>query len=432
MSDDSEINDDNEFEMDFDDEGFDDFSGQNDSSSLKNNPFVKFGIILGIVAVVLIAVFIVGEDKQMTGETVVKEGSNVSEPPATGVLSENYRDAVEEENERRINEARNRGTSAVPTPIDPPATPLDLTDTNSSEEDPLARWRRLQKEKERRTAIPEPVEEPPPPVDDRGMHVSALAEAMSAQMSSILEAQGNRQQKMQVVSVTDINWLKALENEERQKSAEFAENSGRETSNNTQTIRRSNSAGATIQEPEIVIPAGDIIYAQTLIEANTDVPGPVVAMIASGKFRGSKLLGNFTQNDDYLTLNFNTMVVDGKSKSISAVAIDPQTTLPGMATEVNNRYFKRLVLPMASAFVQGLASAVAESGSTTIVVSGSGTTTSNSNNDLDNDQEVATGIEEAGEKLGEFIDEEEAKTRPMVKIHAGTPIGVLFLQEVME
>ena len=185
-------------------------------------------------------------------------------------------------------------------------------------------------------------------------------------------------------------------------------------------------------QQEILIPAGEIEYAQLMVEANSDVPGPVLALLVSGPLSGSKLLGTFTVVDDYLTISFETIVVDGESYSISAVALDPSTTLPGMATEVDHRYFKKIVLPAAAAFIEGFAEAVSETEETTITIDTGSDTTTSTNGEPTTEEEVANGIEEAGQEISEILEEMADETETLVKIHAGTPIGVLFTEPVVQ
>jgi len=188
------------------------------------------------------------------------------------------------------------------------------------------------------------------------------------------------------------------------------------------------ASGTVVQD--IIIPAGTIEYAQLILEANTDAPGPVLAQIMSGPLNGAKILGSFTSTDNYLTLNFSTIVIDGIDYSVQAVAIDPGTTLPGVITEIDRRYFKRIILPMAAEFVTGLTEAISESGSTSVFVSNDTVTSSTSNKN--SDQEVASGISKAGEKFGDILDEEADKTKPMLRVASGTPIGVLFVAPVID
>jgi intracellular multiplication protein IcmE len=168
-------------------------------------------------------------------------------------------------------------------------------------------------------------------------------------------------------------------------------------------------------------------YAQLLIEANSDVPGPIMAQLASGPLAGAKILGSFSNSDQYLTLNFDTVVVNGVSYSISAIALNPDTANIGMLTDINHRYMQRIVLPAAAAFIEGFGSAVAQTDSTTVDTS-SGTTVSQES-DLNTRQELLKGVAQGAGKLSEILDD-QANVEPQLRVRTGTPMGILFLQPV--
>ena len=134
-----------------------------------------------------------------------------------------------------------------------------------------------------------------------------------------------------------------------------------------------------------------------------------------------------------MTLHFYQVVIDGVSEAVNAVALDPNTTLPGVVTDIDRRYFSRIVLPRAAKFVEGLTEAISESGTTTVTIQGqSGTTTTSQAGSTGSRQEVASGIEEAGSALSDILSEEVSKIQPMLKIRAGTPIGIFFVDPVIE
>jgi intracellular multiplication protein IcmE len=256
--------------------------------------------------------------------------------------------------------------------------------------------------------------QPEPVIEDTGRAeaVQALSETMSAQMQSILDSR-TQPKTVQHKSVTSPDWLDQLNEQEEAEKA----------------------AAEAAPAPEgpgqvILVPAGEIYYAQFLTEANSDVPGPVLAQIVSGPLKGSRILGEFKVEEELMTLTFNTVVVDGVSIGIDAIALDPDTTLPAMATDVDHRYLKRIVLPMAAAFVEGMASAIAESGRTTITVTGE--TVAEETEETTNEQEVSAGVEEAGQELREILDEMADSTEVLVRVEAGTPFGLLFLAPVIQ
>ena len=59
---------------------------------------------------------------------------------------------------------------------------------------------------------------------------------------------------------------------------------------------------------------GNILYAQLISRANSDSPGPIVAEIVQGELAGAKVLGSFTQANDSLIIEFNSISI-GKTLS---------------------------------------------------------------------------------------------------------------------
>ncbi|MEZ5919632.1 MAG: DotG/IcmE/VirB10 family protein [Alphaproteobacteria bacterium] len=232
---------------------------------------------------------------------------------------------------------------------------------------------------------------------------------MSEQMSSILEKTSTTQ--LSHLDVTEPSALEELQNADADGDGEADE-------------------FEEMSIAEVLFPAGEIVYAQLLTEANTDVPGPVLAEIMSGPFKGYRVLGSFQENNELLTLNFDTIIIDGVSKSIEAVALDPDTTLPGMATDVDHHYLVRVVMPIAAAFVKGVAGAVADTGRTTVSVQGD--TVIENETEADAREEIASGVEEAGEELSDILKDIAGETEVTVRIRAGTPFGLLFLESVTD
>ena len=257
-----------------------------------------------------------------------------------------------------------------------------------------------------------------------GEAVQALADVMAQQMQVILEGQTS-ETTMQSMNLTDPEFM---ENKKKKLRAEAA------AENAAGTSASGDDAFFEDEELEnfenVLLPAGEIVYAQLLTEANTDVPGPVLALIVSGPLAGNKVLGSFKENNELLTLNFDTIVYNGESFPVEGVALDPKTTLPGMATEVDHRYLQRIVLPMAAAFVEGAAQAISDSGLTTVTIQGE--TVAEETEEADSGQQIASGVEEAGQELRDILDEMADDTKVMVRIASGTPLGILFLEPVVE
>ncbi len=391
--------------------GFEEFQNKNTLGDLwRNNPLVKIGTLLAVLAVVVGGVILFGGKKPDMPPSQLSRANEVTEAPGSAPVSETYKQAVEEYNLQAVEQAISNRESALPVPTTPQLDRIPVVQEVQSEEDPLERWRMMQEERRRADQV-QPAPQAPPVDTGRQQAVGNLAGAMSKQMEADLDVQ--KLQGPQRKSITSVEYLDRLAEEEQMAAL----------------------AQAQDQQPEqlpleILVPAGTIEYAQLITEATTDAPGPVLAEVVSGPLRGSRIIGAFQATDEYLVLNFNVVVVDGVSQPASAVALDPEDAKPGVITEVDNRYFKRVVLPAAAAFVEGLGDAISESGTTTITISGD--TVSESEEDKSNDQEVASGVTEAGEKLADILDEEAERTRPLLRVAAGTPVGVLFLQPVIK
>jgi intracellular multiplication protein IcmE len=355
----------------------------------------------------------------------VMTAKDVNEAPGTSEVTEAYQQAIEEENVRRTEQAVRTNTSAMPMPVEPPKGTIGLQVEDPEEEDPLERWRRMQEQRIREQKIDPQVIEPeepapPPPPDTRTPAINALAEAMSTQMESVLSNQG-----IAPMNIRSVAALSYLENIAAAEEAELAAQMEAAQQNPL------NTGETAVDDLNIIVPAGTIEYAQILTEVNTDAPGPVLAEIVTGPMKGARAIGTFQATYNYLVLNFNTFVLDGVNFAAQGVALDPATTLPGMVTDIDRRYLRRIALPAAAEFIEGFSSALAQSGQTTITISGDSVTETTSTDDLDTEEAIFAGVEEAGEQVADVVEEVADQIEPMLMIEAGTPIGILFTQPVI-
>ncbi len=411
--------------LDLDDGSFDNVEKKKNTLGdlWRENPMFKVSMVIAAAVLIFGTIVLFGSGEQPAAPSVVPEGQDVSAPPGTEGASPAYIEAVREQNERRVEVAEQTGTSALPTPIETPVGRLTIPDEQAGGEDPLQRWRKLQEERiERELQKTQNLAPTAQPQDaNRQEAIQRLSEAMATQMQAILDSRGNV--KVSSKSVNDISWLEGIKNQEMEAAQRQVQQQAQE------------SAAALDPDPDVILmPAGEIAYGITITEANSDARAPVLAQIAGGPLNGSRILGSFeTTDNDLLTINFDTIIVDGISYDIEAIAIDPETTLPAMATDVDHHYLKRIVLPVAASFVTGLANAITESGSTTISINSStGTSTATEEGDKDDKQEVSAGIDKAGQAMEEILNEIKDETKVTIVIKRGTRIGILFTEPVIE
>jgi intracellular multiplication protein IcmE len=416
---------DNDLEVEnFDDGGFDDYSKKGTLGDLwRNNPMVKVGVILAAFAIVVGGIILFGGRTTPPPISQVNSAKDINETPGTSEVSQTMREAIEEKNIQNVEDAARTGGSAIPIPVDPAKGALPVPLEEASGEDPLERWRRMQEERIRQQEMLAQAKPPEvtqaPAVDTKTPAVNALSQSMMSQMQAILQNQTIP--ATQHKKITDVNFMEEVERKRAERLGRLQQQ---------QQLLSGNARYGSDQVENILLPAGTIEYGQILIEANTDAPGPILAQIFTGPLKGARVLGSFQSTDEFIMLSFSMIIIDGINYPVQAVAIDPDTTLPGVITEIDRRYFKRIILPMAAEFVSGLAEAVTESGTTSIYIDGD--TVAQSTANKSQREEVASGISEAGEALSDILDEEADKTKPMLRVASGTPVGILFVSPVTD
>ena len=416
------MNDDLDEEIIGADDGFDEFTQKSGlGETIRQSPVAKIGIVVGALALIgFVAVTFSGGEEEET-ISIVPGGAQVTSVPGTDEeVAPAYVEAVEQQNETVLDDAIATGGSAIPVPIEAPDTRLEVPEIQEETEDPLHRWRLLQEERvERQMKSKEADPEPVTVLDaeQQSEAITNLAESMAQQMESVLATTN------QVKTFTTRVLIQY--NEEGEDGAGNGGGNGNGGSPSDPNFTE-------VEEVEVVIPAGKIVYGQLLLEANSDVPFTVLARMVSGPLKGWKLLGKFTVLDDIELLGITFAIAvneEGKQYEIDAVMLNPDTGLAAMRTDVDHRYIRRIVLPAAAEFISGYASAIADSGRTSVSVSGETVTTSEE--ETDDKQEVATGVEEAADEISEILDD-LAEVPVQIVIAAGTPIGIFFVENVEE
>jgi intracellular multiplication protein IcmE len=413
---------------DLDDANFDDIGGLDDDFEygaqgsslgdiLNSSPLAKVGLLIGAVVLIAGAVVLFGgsEKKEVNSSLRGSTAANLTEVPGEEV-SQAYEDAINDYNITQVENALKTGTSALPVPVGSARGRVVLeADAQTETEDPLEKWRRIQEERQKRATAMPTMDAAKEQANPNAQQIDALTKLMQTQMQSILASQTINPLKN--MGVTTDAWL--IEQRRLQAEAEKA-------LADAALVQISQQAEEAL---EIIIPAGTIEYAQTIIQANSDAKGPVLAEIASGPLAGSRILGQFNSTEDFLVLNFTQAVVDGVSISVKAIALDPATTSVGVVTDIDRHYFERIILPGAARFIEGMAGAIAERETNVYVV---GDTALQQKPPLKTKEQIYAGVEEAASQVADVLDKDAGNKKPTVKVAAGTPIGILFLEPVIK
>ncbi|MGE4350936.1 MAG: TrbI/VirB10 family protein [Bdellovibrionales bacterium] len=395
--------------------------------TLKNKPVFKLVIIMGVVGLALALAMGVFTDPPQKPTSTIARAPALKEAPG-GTATPFFIEQNKQANNERVTDALRQGGSALPTPAGNDVTEL----LNKNKKDPLQEFReeteRLKRElrneqqqnNQKIQMMQQKVAQSTQTQKTSGQD-NALAQAMQHQMQQLMDSWAPH--GMKVVS----GYAKAEDDKAANNSSQassFAMN-GMMTSQSASV----DAAAAQQEVDTVLVHSGTVNYAQLLMEANSDVPGPILAQILSGPLAGGRAIGRFDVQNDYLVITFNLVSLKGKEYTINALALDPDTTLGGMATEVDHRYFSRVVLPAAASFLSAFGDALSETDTTTTVADGAVLQDTASKGA---EEALYDGLGEVGNTLSDFFRDEANKIQPLVRVAVGTPMGLFFLSPVMK
>jgi intracellular multiplication protein IcmE len=190
------------------------------------------------------------------------------------------------------------------------------------------------------------------------------------------------------------------------------------------------SGSAVVVAP--MIKAGSIIFAVLDTAINSDYPGPVMATVVAGKYKGAKLLGSLTTQNDRVMLQFNMMTMPTWTSTapIIAVAINPDTARTALASDVNYHYISRYAGIFASSFLEGYATAVTDQG-TTIINPVTGGVTGFQTAEYSPQARTMVALGAVGKKLSAAAQKNFDRP-PTVKVDSGVGLGILFQGDVAQ
>ncbi len=178
---------------------------------------------------------------------------------------------------------------------------------------------------------------------------------------------------------------------------------------------------------QILIPAGRGVYAHPILAVNSDASSPVVMQADSGPIAGDRMIGTFAKQADRLVIRINTVIHQGQSIGTDGVVVAPETMEAGVASDVDQHYLARFILPAAAAFVQGLGQAIATTSNTAAVLSPFGGAAYSTHLNLNQQFGVAAGA--AAGQVGAVLNQAAPKG-PTVSLDANVAVGVMFLSNV--
>jgi hypothetical protein len=412
-----------------------------------SNPLLKIAaVILGLALLGGGYFIFLGNEEEVNRSNVGGDTSGAKQVVGQDVNDPEYVKKLTEQNKKLAEQQKQGGGSFVPTPIAPaenqtlalPATP------NAPTGDPLAEWRakteakrvkmeQEQQPEEKEVEQPEvvPMVTPIHPQPTMKMDPNA-ARQLAEQMRTIITTQTPAVPSRMNITTRPSAWLQKVRKDEEEARRNKGVVSATSSMAGTNQIVGERGIGGTAGAPapdakkKIIVTAGTIAYAQLINDLNSDVKGPALAQVLSGPFEGGRAIGSFSKQEEYLTLNFTHIIKDGVSYGVSAIALDENTTLTGINSDVDHHYFARIVVPAAANFIKGYAQAASQPEQTQNTTGSVVTTTTSQPSTR---EQLMKGVTEAANEVSTVIKEAAPKDIT-VKLWHGTTMGLLFTSPV--
>lgn len=314
-----------------------------------------------------------------------------------------YQQSVEEASRERIEQAKEKGSSAMTTPLvkqEETSSPIPQNPAPSISPSP-------EKEVPKTEGMLLPQESISPVSSSRREQVEALGQLMQAQMQLHLE-----------------DWkpvpARVMTSPEKDKPAVLSPSSPREQS----PSNLPDSKHPKDRTIEALMP-GKVLYGYLLTEAHSDVPGPVLVKILSGELQGAMVMGHFKAGRESLMLEFQSLIYNGREQEIAAVAVDPSTSSFALATEVDHHYLEKVVWPVAAAFVSGFGD-ISRLPSTRSRFQGLSEMVETK--PFSPRDKLAAAAGKGAETVGRLLEEQGRNLANTIIVAAGTEVGILLLK----
>ncbi len=178
-----------------------------------------------------------------------------------------------------------------------------------------------------------------------------------------------------------------------------------------------------------VIRTGNVLYAETSSEINTDDGTDAMAVIRGGVWDGSKLIGKIENKPNNIGLRFTTLAPqDGRpAMAINAIALRTEDASQGIAEDIDHHTLERYAALGFSSLLSGYGKAYSESAGTSVIAP-SGTTVTTTE-EPSSKRVLATTLGELGSNASQEI--QRGFNRPTTySTPANHGIAVYFMADV--
>lgn len=172
--------------------------------------------------------------------------------------------------------------------------------------------------------------------------------------------------------------------------------------------------------------AGTQHMATADIALNSDVGGPVAFTVRNGPLRNATLLGAFERVEKWVRINLNRVVLPDETLSISAIALDIDTSLNAVEGDIDRHLMYRYGWWGLGTTLRAIGKAAETNADTEIYVSDGVAIQSSTR---DSAREIKLALGELGQELGEVM--RDRINRPVtISLKVGDEVGVFVLEDI--
>lgn len=197
-----------------------------------------------------------------------------------------------------------------------------------------------------------------------------------------------------------------------------------------ETVNQS-TANAAAAAPAPYAKAGTVFNAILETGINSDEPSPVLARIVSGEMKGTRLIGQIQTVGKKVVIQFSTANIPNVDSSvkISAFAVNPNTSRTALADDVDNHYFLKYGVLLASTFVSGYAEALKQNN--TEYRDSVWGPVAVPKNDVTSRDINRQAIGSVGKTIATDAQQNLANIKPTITVNSGAAIGILLVDDLV-
>lgn len=175
-----------------------------------------------------------------------------------------------------------------------------------------------------------------------------------------------------------------------------------------------------------VLRAGHQYVARSTMAANSDVGGPVILELVNGPLRKHRMIGKFERKDEWLRMEFSSLVGLKDPVKINAIGLDMETVLNAVGGDVDYHTFYRYGWWGFGTVLSAIGKVAERNADKQTIFVGDNVVQDSKS---DTSREIKMGFGDLGQSIGDVM--KDRINRPLtVTVDVNQLVGVVFMDDV--